>query len=252
MYYQQLSGLITYIKKHNITDIGVLRDKFNLSSAELDRYTAYYGNNNTERLVELSRGKKLQNRDISVITQHNPYEFVIAREPENSYQVRFDVIDSPFGPCLVGWHEDHICHLSFIDNDNKKQNIAFLHQAWPHASYEKITTQTLNLFNNLFTKDQLSNTASNRVKLLVRGSALQLDVWRALTHIPHGETVSYSAIAQHVGKPKAIRAVASAIGQNQISYLIPCHRVIRSDGSINKYRWGSVRKTALLFSEQTK
>ena len=82
--------------------------------------------------------------------------------------------------------------------------------------------------------------------LHVKGTNLQIRVWEALLKIPAGEVVSYSQIARNVDHPKAVRAVASAVGRNAISYLIPCHRVIRNTGALGGYRWGLTRKKAIL------
>ena len=85
----------------------------------------------------------------------------------------------------------------------------------------------------------------------VRGTAFQQKVWRALRKIPAGATVSYTEIAQRIGTPKAVRAVAGACGANKIAVLIPCHRVVRHDGDLSGYRWGVKRKRSLLRREQT-
>jgi AraC family transcriptional regulator, regulatory protein of adaptative response / methylated-DNA-[protein]-cysteine methyltransferase len=83
----------------------------------------------------------------------------------------------------------------------------------------------------------------------VRGTNLQVQVWRALLGVPAGRLVSYQDLAKTAGNPRAVRAVASAVGRNPIAVLIPCHRVIRSTGVVGEYRWGSTRKCALLASE---
>ena len=83
----------------------------------------------------------------------------------------------------------------------------------------------------------------------VRGTAFQQRVWQALRQIPAGSTASYSEIAERIGEPRAVRAVAQACGANKIAVAIPCHRVVRNDGSIAGYRWGVERKRALLAAE---
>ena len=85
----------------------------------------------------------------------------------------------------------------------------------------------------------------------MQGSPLQLQVWQALAQIPAASICSYQDIANAINKPTAVRAVASAIGKNNIAYLIPCHRVIRGNGEINHYRWGASRKIALLMREES-
>ena len=83
----------------------------------------------------------------------------------------------------------------------------------------------------------------------IRGTAFQRRVWKALQQIPPGSTVSYSDIANKIGVPKAVRAVAQACGANTLAVAIPCHRVVRNDGSLSGYRWGVERKRALLERE---
>ena len=83
----------------------------------------------------------------------------------------------------------------------------------------------------------------------VRGTAFQQRVWRALREIPSGSTASYAAIAERIGAPKAVRAVAQACASNPVAVAIPCHRVVRTDGALSGYRWGAERKRALLDRE---
>lgn len=84
------------------------------------------------------------------------------------------------------------------------------------------------------------------------GTDLQRAVWKELTKIPYGETISYEELANRVGKPKAVRAVASAVGENPLSIVIPCHRIILKSGEIGEYHWGSDIKEKLLAYEQAK
>ncbi len=84
----------------------------------------------------------------------------------------------------------------------------------------------------------------------IRGTAFQQQVWQALRAIPPGETRSYQQIATAIGKPKAVRAVAGACAANKLAIVIPCHRVVREDGSLSGYRWGVGRKAALLADEK--
>ncbi|MCL5875141.1 MAG: MGMT family protein, partial [Candidatus Dependentiae bacterium] len=84
----------------------------------------------------------------------------------------------------------------------------------------------------------------------LQGTPLQLKIWHALREIPQGSTVNYQDLAIQIGHPKAWRAVANAVGKNPIAYLIPCHRVIRKDGTLGGYRWGIHKKQALLLSER--
>jgi AraC family transcriptional regulator of adaptative response/methylated-DNA-[protein]-cysteine methyltransferase len=84
----------------------------------------------------------------------------------------------------------------------------------------------------------------------IRGTAFQAQVWRALQKIPPGRTTSYGEVAAVLGRPQAVRAVARAIASNNLALLVPCHRVVRSDGDLAGYRWGSERKRALIARER--
>jgi len=84
----------------------------------------------------------------------------------------------------------------------------------------------------------------------LQGTAFQQRVWRELTRIPRGETITYAELAKRIGAPGAVRAVGSACGANPTALVVPCHRVIRSDGGLGGYRWGLERKATLLQSEQ--
>jgi AraC family transcriptional regulator of adaptative response/methylated-DNA-[protein]-cysteine methyltransferase len=92
-------------------------------------------------------------------------------------------------------------------------------------------------------------TAGLDLPLEIRGTAFQEKVWRALSEIPAGSTVSYSDLASRIGTPKAVRAIATACASNRIAVAIPCHRVVRRDGDLSGYRWGVERKRALLQRE---
>jgi AraC family transcriptional regulator of adaptative response/methylated-DNA-[protein]-cysteine methyltransferase len=87
------------------------------------------------------------------------------------------------------------------------------------------------------------------VELDMRGTAFQLEVWRKLLEIPPGETRTYTQLAAELGRPRSVRAVARACASNRIGVLVPCHRVVGSDGSLTGYRWGIERKRALLAAE---
>ena len=92
----------------------------------------------------------------------------------------------------------------------------------------------------------LENRPKSPVAVLVKGTNLQVQVWRALLALPSGAVTSYASLAQQVGRQSAVRAVANAVGANPVAWLIPCHRVIRSTGELGGYRWGLERKRLLL------
>ncbi|HAV12451.1 MAG TPA: cysteine methyltransferase [Opitutae bacterium] len=126
------------------------------------------------------------------------------------------------------------------------------HLYFDHSTHNEITGETI--IRDAFL-DWLSHfeslSADKRFELLdLQGTAFQQSVWRALLEIPFGKTVSYNYIAGEIGKPKANRAVGTAVGANPITVLIPCHRVLQASGAVGNYRWGADRKLALLDAEQ--
>lgn len=151
---------------------------------------------------------------------------------------------SPFGKCFVASTPRGICQLAFYDHASEQAIFEkMLYREWANAHVERDDLQIQQFEKSLFS---LTSDEKKSLRVLLRGSPFQLKVWEALLSIPAGELVSYQHIASFIGKTRAVRAVASAIARNNIAYLIPCHRVIRQTGDVGQYRWGSVRKRALI------
>jgi AraC family transcriptional regulator of adaptative response/methylated-DNA-[protein]-cysteine methyltransferase len=106
------------------------------------------------------------------------------------------------------------------------------------------------LANRIFHRAAIKDS-STPLRAFVRGTQFQVRVWRALLKVQHGTLVSYGGLATILNRPTAARAVGSAVGQNPLAYLIPCHRVIRETGALGGYRWGEVRKQAILAWEHS-
>jgi AraC family transcriptional regulator of adaptative response/methylated-DNA-[protein]-cysteine methyltransferase len=155
--------------------------------------------------------------------------------------IRWGMHDVPLGRVLIGTTERGVCWLAFVD-DNEPAVIAEFEREWRGARLVRDDVGSAGAAARAFA---LSTPGDEPLPLLVRGTNFQLKVWEALLRIPFGRLVSYQAIAQAIGQPKAVRAVGRAVGANHISWLIPCHRVIRSTGIIHNYRWG-VRQKQLL------
>lgn len=160
---------------------------------------------------------------------------------------------SPFGECFIAITPRGLHRLDFIENNNQCRLVNALELQWPSAKIEQSQTQTQHWAETIFTKPTDATipdaTTAKTLKLWIKGSAFQFKVWEALLRIPEGALCSYSSIAQAIGKPTAARAVGSAIGKNAIAYLIPCHRVIQALGESGHYRWGDVRKKAMIGRE---
>lgn len=152
------------------------------------------------------------------------------------------ILPSSLGDILISTLGDAIVGLEFGTEDNA------LYQQVIHwgqfRSPDKLDPQ---LVDNVLSIVEHGIHRDYQIHLV--GTPFQLDVWNALITIPEGETRTYKEIAKQIGKPKSVRAVANAIGANPIAVLVPCHRVVRSDGSIGGYRWGIELKMKLLERE---
>jgi AraC family transcriptional regulator of adaptative response/methylated-DNA-[protein]-cysteine methyltransferase len=154
--------------------------------------------------------------------------------------IRWGLHDGPLGRVLLGATERGICWLSFVPEDDAEAITAF-EAEWSGARLVRDDDATADLAARAFA---LSDDAAP-LPLLLRGTNFQVKVWEALLRVPFGRLVSYQTIADAIGQPSANRAVGSAVGRNNISWLIPCHRVIRSTGIIHNYRWGVAQKRLL-------
>lgn len=158
--------------------------------------------------------------------------------------IRYGLHPSPFGDCLIAKTDKGICFLAFSTGQELPQNLSGLLNRWKGANLIRDDESTLPLVQSIF---HLTGEAPPQaLKLHLCGTNFQLKVWEALLRIPPGKLATYERIAGAVGQPRAVRAVARAVGSNPVAYLIPCHRVIRKLGTMGGYRWGVVRKQAIL------
>jgi AraC family transcriptional regulator, regulatory protein of adaptative response / methylated-DNA-[protein]-cysteine methyltransferase len=155
--------------------------------------------------------------------------------------INYSFAETPFGDVLVASTEKGICYMAFADDET----VAFneMRHIFPKAGFRKLTDMIQQNALFIFTQDW---TKLNQVKLHLKGTDFQLKVWESLLKIPMGKFTTYGKLASQLNNPKASRAVGSAVGDNPVAFLIPCHRVIQSTGSFGQYHWGSVRKTAML------
>lgn len=149
-----------------------------------------------------------------------------------------------FGECLVGVTARGICHLGFVDGEERMSSLAELRREWPRAVFAENNRKAAATVDRVFSRGNATGTRP--FHLLLRGTNFQVNVWRALLFIPAGCVCRYQDVAAFLGRPTAVRAVSNAIARNPVSFLIPCHRVIASSGKIHRYRWGTVRKKALV------
>ena len=153
--------------------------------------------------------------------------------------ISYEYKNSPFGKALIMNSKYGVCGLAFCDHINEEIALADMMSRWPSATYS-----AENIFSDLEFKSVLDQTT--KINLCLIGSPLQLQVWSALLKIPAGKVTNYKTLAKHIGKPKAVRAIATAIGRNPLCWLIPCHRVLRTNGELGGYHWGLKVKTTML------
>jgi AraC family transcriptional regulator, regulatory protein of adaptative response / methylated-DNA-[protein]-cysteine methyltransferase len=160
------------------------------------------------------------------------------------WTIRFGFAESPFGKCLVAESPRGICHLSFIENE--KSAVAELHKEWPQAKWKRDDASARELAKKIFARRIAGPDAGVPLRAFVRGTPFQVRVWRALLQVQPGSITTYGRLAKVIGAPTASRAVGTAVGQNSLAYLIPCHRVIRETGIFGNYRWDPLRKRAMI------
>lgn len=156
--------------------------------------------------------------------------------------INYSFENTPFGEVLIASTAKGICYMAFVEG--KQEGFGDLRKRFPLASLNEVEKSTWHAGVSRIWSEPLST--KSKLSLYVAGSPFQLKVWEALLSIPLGELSTYGAIAKQIGNPNASRAVGTAIGQNPIAYLIPCHRVIRSTGEVGGYMWGPNRKTSMI------
>jgi len=214
-----------------------------------------------KRLERLKLGLRVEHSDVTTagydagygsssrLYEHAPRQLGMTpgvyRHGGCGMHVRYSIVDSPLGRLLVGTTERGVCKVSIGDDDDALR--ATLCQEYPEAEL----TQDDEI--NPWVADVLGCLEGRKPRidlpLDVQATAFQRRVWQELRAIPCGETRSYAEVAVAIGEPKAARAVANACGRNPVAIVVPCHRVVRNDGSLGGYHWGVERKAQLLAQE---
>jgi AraC family transcriptional regulator of adaptative response/methylated-DNA-[protein]-cysteine methyltransferase len=165
--------------------------------------------------------------------------------------LKYTTLKTPLGRLLVAATERGICSVA-LGNDDAAL-VSALHDEFPKASIERIDAGRDEWLSAIVARVQAEigggEASAPLPPIDIRATAFQWRVWNALQRIPRGSTRSYSEIAAEIGAPRSMRAVANACGRNRLAIVVPCHRVIREDGSLGGYRWGIARKQHLLERE---
>jgi AraC family transcriptional regulator of adaptative response/methylated-DNA-[protein]-cysteine methyltransferase len=264
--YRRIAEAITYIKENfkRQPSLEEIAEKISLSPAHFQRlFTDWAGTSPKKFLqyisIEYAKNLLKENRaatlfDVTYETGlsstsrlHDLFINIEGMTPaeykdggKNLY-INFSFADSPFGNLIVASTTKGICYMAFEDDEELAFNT--LKNKFPNAVFQRrldlIQQNALFIFQNDWSR-------LPQVKLHLKGSEFQIKVWESLLKIPMGQLSTYGKIAAEIGSPNASRAVGTAIGSNSVAFLIPCHRVIQSSGTIGGYMWGPTRKTAMI------
>ncbi|HET8704695.1 MAG TPA: methylated-DNA--[protein]-cysteine S-methyltransferase [Pseudomonadales bacterium] len=264
--YQRIEKAIHYLQQHRLTQPSLtdLSAHLHMSESHLQRVFTRWAGVSPKRFLQYltkQHAKKLLRSHSVVDTAFSvglsgssrlhdlmlSYECVTPGEYQQQGKhmlIEWGIHPSPFGQCFLAANQRGICFMAFYDSTEELAEIQSDFQSeWALAQIQRNDELAAHWLSEIFPSAANNNAA---LHLVLKGSPFQLKVWEALIRIPCGQLTSYSDIAVAVDQPKAGRAVGSAIARNQIAYLIPCHRVIRSSGEFNHYRWGIARKQAIL------
>ena len=158
--------------------------------------------------------------------------------------IDYGFADCPFGRVLVMATDKGVCGMAFGDEGEEAAMLKDMQSRWPKAAFTQNSERAEAICAQTFESDSKSPLG-----LHLLGTPFQIKVWQALLAIPSGRMVTYKSIAARLGDAKASRAVGTAVGRNPASWLIPCHRVLGSDGALHGYHWGLVRKRSMLAVE---
>ncbi len=161
--------------------------------------------------------------------------------------IRWGWFDSPFGESLVMGTERGICGIGFAAEMGREATMEDLRGRWPEASFVE-DPEAL----RPWVETAYGLREGGEAPLYLIGAPFQIKVWEALLRVPSGQVTTYSEIAQSIGRPKAVRAVGTAVGRNPISLLIPCHRALRKSGGLGGYHWGLPVKRTILAWESAR
>lgn len=155
-------------------------------------------------------------------------------------RIQYGFTDTPFGRALIATTARGVCHLVFVEAGREKAAVRDLSEHWPGATLEQDDEHALAIAREIW-----KGAGKSAVKVNVAGTNFQLKVWQALIELGARSKTTYSEVASAVGNGSGMRAVGNAVGANPVAWLIPCHNVLRKDGSLGSYHWGEDRKRAI-------
>jgi len=265
--YERIAQAIAFMREHHLhqPDLPTIAQYVNLSEYHFQRLFTKWAGISPKRFlqyltVEYAKSRIAETKNLLDLTLdvglsspgrlHDLFVNLEAMSPGEfktggaGLQIWYGIHDTPFGKSLIATTARGICNLYFLDAMDENNAIQTLHQEWKKAEIMSDCRVTQEISDRIFNPSAL-NTGKPLV-LFVKGTNFQIQIWRGLLKIPFGSMTTYKSLATAINRPTAARAVGNAVGSNPISYLIPCHRVIRESGELGGYRWGIERKTAIL------
>ena len=159
-------------------------------------------------------------------------------------EITWGLHQSPFGIAVVLTTPHGLAGLAFADQGGEMVAFKDMARRWPNAEFIRDDGATSAMAKRIFDRNEWQ--ADQPLRVVMIGTDFEVRVWETLLRIPMGAATTYSAVAEKIGKPKAVRAVGTAVGKNPISFVVPCHRVLGKSGDLCGYHWGLTRKKAIL------
>lgn len=263
--YQRMTEVIHFLDSNLVEQLSLdtVATRFGINPARIlhiTHHSTLVSSQSCLRQLTRNRARQLLNQSVPLPDSDpdNPPLFndlIIATDiiPRDKHRrtrerqpLRYGIHPTPFGSALVAISTIGLCRLDFVDN-NTLDKLEQLRKSWPNAELIEDKQLTAGMAERVFAPRSV--TTDKPLLLHLRGTSFQIKVWQALLGIAPGCICDYRRIAEQIGRPTAARAVGHAIGQNPLCYIIPCHRVIRSDGSPGGYRGGILRKKVMLTIE---
>ena len=268
--YEQIAQAIAFIRDNAVLQPSLeqIASHVGLSSWHFQRKFRSWVGVSPKRFLEfltVQHAKELLDRSASVLDAaldlglsgpgrlHDQFVSIEAVTPGqykrlgSGLEIYHGIHPSPFGLMFLALTDKGICELAFGSEEVLENETRGLQRRWPAAWVFQDPKRTAPTADKLFSpRNGSRDGAEPEFHLFVKGTNFQVNVWRALLRVPEGSLISYKQLAQLTGNPAAVRATASAVGANPVSYLIPCHRILRSSGELGGYHWGVERKRALI------
>ena len=265
--YDRIESAIRYLDSHRARqpDLAELAAHVGLSPSHLHRLFSRWAGVTPKRFLEfltVRHARKLLDNAESVLSAaygsglsgpgrlHDHFVAVEAATPGEyrnrgaGLRIGFGTVDSPFGPVFVAWTDRGVCRVSFAGARDVEAEKEALRRTWGRALLEADESRADSLARAIFSAP--FDPDAGPLTVHVRGTNFQLAVWRALLRIPTGAVTTYGRLAAEVCSARAARATGNAVGSNPVSFLIPCHRVIRATGESGNYGGGRSRKRCML------